>query len=73
MSREAPREFEALAVELGPAEAPEAVVLFAAGLEPRLEPSRYSPGYGQVVPAQVVVFGVRLSPPAWLRWVVVFK
>ncbi len=69
----APREFEALAVELGAAEAPEAVVLFAAGLEPRLEASRYSPGYGQVVPAQVVVFGVRLSPPAWLRWVVVFN
>jgi hypothetical protein len=69
----APRSFESLGVELGPAGAPEALVLFATGLEPRLEPSRYSPGYGQVVASQVVVFGVRLSPPAWLRWVVVFN
>jgi hypothetical protein len=70
---EAPRGFEALGVELGPAEAPVALVLFAAGLEPRLEPSRYSPGYGRVVPSQVLVFRVRVSPPAWLRWVVVFE
>lgn len=70
---EAPKCFEPLGVELGPAEAPVALVLFAAGVEPRLEPSRYSPGYGLVVPSQVVVFGVRLSPPAWLRWVVVFN
>ncbi len=70
---EAPRNFESLGVELGPAEAPVALVLFAVGLEPRLEPSRYSPGYGLVVPSQVVVFRVRVSPPAWLRWVVVFN
>ncbi|MGZ3457175.1 MAG: alginate lyase family protein [Archangium sp.] len=70
---EAPRHFEPLGVELGPAEAPLALVLFAAGLESRLEPSRYSPGYGVVVASQAVVFGVRLSPPAWLRWVVVFS
>ncbi|HZI07776.1 MAG TPA: heparinase II/III family protein, partial [Archangium sp.] len=70
---EAPKGFEAMGVELGPAEAPQALVLFAAGLEPRLEPSRYSPGYGLVVPSQVVVFGVRVSPPVWLRWVVVFS
>ncbi|PTL77529.1 hypothetical protein DAT35_44010 [Vitiosangium sp. GDMCC 1.1324] len=70
---EAPRRFEPLGVELGPAETPVALVLFAAGMEPRLEPSRYSPGYGLVVPSQVVVFGVRLSPPVWLRWVVVFR
>jgi hypothetical protein len=69
---EAPRHFESLGVELGPAEAPEALVLFAAGLEPRLEPSRYSPGYGLVVPSRVVVFRGRMAPPAWLRWVVVF-
>jgi hypothetical protein len=70
---QAPRNFESFGVELGPAEAPSALVLFAAGLEPRLEPSRYSPGYGLVVPSQVVVFRVRVSPPAWLRWVVVFN
>ncbi|WP_395830265.1 alginate lyase family protein [Archangium violaceum] len=69
----APRSFASLGVELGPAESPVALVLFAEGLEPRLEPSRYSPGYGLVEPSQVVVFGVRVSPPAWLRWVVVFK
>jgi hypothetical protein len=70
---EAPKSFELMGVELGPAEAPEALVLFATGLEPRLEPSRYSPGYGLVVPSQVVVFRGRVAPPAWLRWVVVFN
>jgi hypothetical protein len=70
---ESPRDFEPLAVELGPEESPEAVVLLASGLAPVLEPSRYSPGYGLVVPARRVVFRVRVSPPAWLRWVVVFR
>jgi hypothetical protein len=69
---DAPRTFEPLAVELGPEGSARAVVLFAVGLSPRLEPSRYSPGYGRVEPAMAVVYGVRLVPPAWLRWVVVF-
>jgi hypothetical protein len=69
---EAPREFEPLAVELGPEGAERAVLLFARGLEPRLEPSSYSPGYGQVRPACAVIYGARQVPPAWLRWVVVF-
>jgi hypothetical protein len=47
-------------------------VLFERGVSPRLETSRYSPGYGLLVESRVVVFGARLSPPAWLRWVVVF-
>ena len=69
---QAPCDFESLAVELGPAEAPVAWMLFAAGVVPRLEPSRFSPGYGLVVPSQSVVFGARLSPPASMKWVVVF-
>ncbi len=69
---EAPRDFEPLGVELGPAEAPVALVLFVTGLSPRLEPSGYSPGYGLAVPARAVVVRVRLAPPAWLRWVVLF-
>jgi hypothetical protein len=69
---DAPRTFEPLAVELGPEGAARALVLFAVGLTPRLESSRYSPGYGRVEPAMAVVYGVRLVPPAWLRWVVVF-
>lgn len=69
---EAPRHFEPLGVELGPVGAPRALVLFAAGLTPELEPSRYSPGYGRVVPSLQLAYRVRLAPPAWLRWVVVF-
>lgn len=69
---EAPRDFEPLAVELGEEDAPRAVVLFGRGLTPVLEPSRYSPGYGRVVPALQVVWRVRMAPPAWMRWAVVF-
>ncbi|MFY0574791.1 alginate lyase family protein [Cystobacter fuscus] len=69
---QAPRTFEPLAVELGPEGSPVAVVLFERGVSPRLETSRYSPGYGLLEESRVVVFGARLSPPAWLRWVVVF-
>jgi len=69
---EAPRDFAPVAVRLGPeAGAPVAWILFATGLVPRLESSRYSPGYGQTVESRVVVFGARMSPPAWMRWVVV--
>ncbi|HYH96321.1 alginate lyase family protein [Hyalangium sp.] len=70
---DAPRAFEPLAVELGPEGAVRAVVLFTSGLTPRLEPSSYSPGYGQVKQAWVVTYGARRVPPAWLRWVVVFS
>jgi hypothetical protein len=70
---DAPRAFEPLAVELGPEGAVRAVVLFALGLAPRLEPSSYSPGYGRVNQALAVTYGARRMPPAWLRWVVVFS
>jgi hypothetical protein len=69
---DAPRTFEPLAIELGPEGRAHALVLFAPGLSPRLEPSRYSPGYSRVEPALAVVYGVQVVPPAWLRWVVVF-
>ncbi|WP_224245795.1 heparinase II/III family protein [Hyalangium gracile] len=69
---DAPRAFEPLAVELGPEGEARALVLFASGLAPRLESSSYSPGYGQVKQACVVIYGARRVPPAWLRWVVVF-
>jgi hypothetical protein len=69
---DAPRTFEPLGVELGPEGRARALVLFAPGLSPRLEPSRYSLGYGRVEPALAVVYGVQVVPPAWLRWVVVF-
>ncbi|HLL04363.1 MAG TPA: alginate lyase family protein [Myxococcaceae bacterium] len=68
----APRTFEPLAVELGPEGSARALILFAVGLMPRLEPSRYSPGYGRVESAMAVTYGVQLVPPSWLRWVVVF-
>jgi hypothetical protein len=70
---DAPRAFEPLCVELGPEGRTRACVLFASGLTPRLEPSSYSPGYGQVRQALVVTYGARRVPPAWLRWVVVFS
>lgn len=69
---EAPQALEPLAVALGPREAPVAWVLAAQGLRPTLEPSRYSPGYGCVVPARAIVFRERLPLPVWLRWLVVF-
>ncbi|XXF75797.1 alginate lyase family protein [Myxococcaceae bacterium GXIMD 01537] len=70
---EAPRDFEPLGVELGPEEAPRALVLLARGLAPVLEPARYSPGYGRVERAAQVVWRTRMAPPGWMRWVVVFK
>jgi hypothetical protein len=64
---------EPLAVELGPAQAPSAVVLFGTGMVPQLLPSRYSPGYGQVRAARKVEVRVQVSAPACLRWVVLFQ
>ena len=71
--QEGPEAFEARAVELGPAEAPVGWVLLERGLETSLVPSRYSPGYGRVVPAVSVEFRRQLSPPARLGWVFVFR
>nr|WP_217918463.1 alginate lyase family protein [Myxococcus sp. AM010] len=70
---EEPVSFEPLVVELGPEGAPLAWVVLEQGLTARLVPSRYSPGYGRVVPSLAVEFRGRVTPPAWLRWVVVFR
>ncbi|MCP3101741.1 heparinase II/III family protein [Myxococcus sp. K15C18031901] len=70
---EGPVEFEPLAVELGPAAAPVAWLLVEAGLACELVPSRYSPGYGRVVPAVAVELRRRVTPPLALKWVVVFR
>ncbi|WP_171447271.1 heparinase II/III family protein [Corallococcus carmarthensis] len=71
--QEGPEAFDARALEIGPAEAPVGWVLFGRGLETSLVPSRYSPGYGRVVPAVSVEFRRQLTPPAWLGWVFVFR
>ncbi|RKH45878.1 alginate lyase family protein [Corallococcus sicarius] len=71
--QEGPEAFEARALEIGPAEAPVGWVLLERGLETSLVPSRYSPGYGRVVPAVSVEFRRQLSPPARLGWVFVFR
>lgn len=70
---EEPLEFEPAAVELGPAGAPLAWILLERGLESGLVESRYSPGYGRVVPAMTVEFRGQVKPPTSLRWVVVFR
>jgi len=56
------------AVEVGPAEAPRAVIV-AAGpvpLTPRLEPAAYAPGYGELKPSRTAVFAGRVACPATL-------
>ncbi|HZI15692.1 MAG TPA: alginate lyase family protein, partial [Myxococcus sp.] len=70
---EGPVEFEPRVAELGPAGAPLAWVLVEKGLALTLAPSRFSPGYGRVVPSLAVEFRGEVSPPVWLRWVVVFR
>ncbi|WP_371877650.1 alginate lyase family protein [Pyxidicoccus parkwayensis] len=70
---EGPVEFEPLAVELGPEGAPHAWLVVEKGLALKLAPSRYSPGYGRVEPALAVEFRGQVTPPVWLRWVVVFR
>jgi hypothetical protein len=70
---EGPVEFESLAVELGPEGAPHAWVVLEKGLALKLAPSRYSPGYGRIVPSLAVEFRGQVTPPVWLSWVVVFR
>lgn len=70
---EGPVEFEPLVAELGPVGAPLAWVVVERGLALKLAPSRFSPGYGRVVPSLAVEFRGQVMPPGWLRWVVVFR
>jgi len=70
---EEPVTFEPLVVELGPEGAPLAWIVLEKGLAARLVPSRYSPGYGRVVSSLAVEFRGQVTPPAELRWGVVFR
>ncbi|WP_426746856.1 alginate lyase family protein [Myxococcus faecalis] len=70
---EEPLVFSPVAVELGPEGAPLAWILLEEGLESQVVPSRYSPGYGRVVPAVTVEFRGQVKPPSSLKWVVVFR
>ncbi|QSQ18216.1 alginate lyase family protein [Myxococcus landrumensis] len=70
---EEPLELGDFAVELGPPGAVLAWLVLERGLEPELVSSRYSPGYGRVVPSVTVEFRGQVRPPAVMRWVVVFR
>jgi hypothetical protein len=63
---------ETLAIELGPREAPRAVILLEAGWEVALEESSWSPGYGERVLAVRLAMRMKRELPARLRWVVLF-
>jgi hypothetical protein len=60
------------AVEIGPDEAPIAVLAVAsrAPLAAAIEPTLYSPGYGERVDAAAAVFSARLDVPATLVTVI---
>lgn len=63
---------DSLAVELGPREAPRAVIFVEVGGEVSLESSDYSPGYGERVPAVRVTMALKRSAPSRWRWIVLF-
>ncbi|MCI0672235.1 MAG: heparinase II/III family protein [Myxococcaceae bacterium] len=69
---EAPRTFGPVAVELGPAGAPRALVLPEAGVVPRLEPSQLSPDYGRLKDVVRIAWRMRVQAPARVGWVVLF-
>lgn len=70
---EEPVDLGPFAVELGPPGAVLAWLVLERGLELELVPSRYSPGYGRVVPSVTVEFRGQVRPPSVMRWVVVFR
>jgi len=63
---------ESLAIELGPRDAPRAVILLETGWDVALEESPWSPGYGEQVSAVRVALRMKRELPARLRWVVLF-
>jgi hypothetical protein len=69
---QAPVAFADQVVELGPAEAPHAVVLVEAGIEPRLVTTSYSRGYAEVAPALEIVCELERGLPARAGWLVLF-
>ncbi|MFL5321497.1 MAG: alginate lyase family protein [Myxococcaceae bacterium] len=54
-------------VEVGPIEAPTAIVCISEGLRITLEPARYSPGYGEVTSAVAVTGTVRARLPRGIQ------
>jgi Heparinase II/III-like protein/Heparinase II/III N-terminus len=63
---------ESAAIELGPKDAPRAVVLLETGLEASLEDGAYATGYGEVRQAVRVCLSSERALPATLRWMVLF-
>jgi hypothetical protein len=63
---------ESAAIELGPREAPRAVILLETGLEASLEDGAYATGYGEVRRAVRVCLSSERALPAKLRWMVLF-
>jgi hypothetical protein len=62
--------FNTQAIELGPADAPLAVILCDQGLSVSLEDAHYSPGYGQLRESTRIVFRREGELPASWTWVV---
>jgi len=68
-----PAHFGAVAAEIGSPDNPLAVVLFGAGLEIRVDESRYSPGYGDVHPATALVYSAEIERSSGVTFVVLFR
>ncbi len=64
---------EPTAAEIGPMLAPVAVVLFSKGSQVELQPSAYSSGYGQLVPASCIVAHLPPELPLVAGFVVLFN
>jgi hypothetical protein len=60
------------AAEIGAPEAPLAVIAFGANLDIRIETSHYSPGYGQVQPAAMLVYSSEVEQKTVLAFVALF-
>ncbi|HKD43332.1 MAG TPA: hypothetical protein VKB87_23825 [Myxococcaceae bacterium] len=64
--------FDGRAAEIGPPDGPRATILFSAGLYLALAAAPYSPSYGEVQPAGVLVYSVDVEQGAVLTFVVLF-
>lgn len=65
-------DFGSLCVELGPDAGPRAVVILEGGLRPELTKSLYSPSYGEILPALVLVYSRDGELPTAFTTVVLF-
>ncbi len=72
VGRSDPAAFGAMCVELGPARSPCGVVLFESGLRLESGQSLYSPSYGEIQPASVLVYSLEGELPLSLTLVVLF-